>query len=87
MYLNLHSNDKPPNEEIHIGKLMQKKITEDGHTISWFARKIHRERSAIYAIFKNPHIHTSLLVQISIVLDYDFFQCFSDHLAKKQDKT
>ena len=77
----LKSGSTHQNKEIHVGKLMQKKITENGHTVSWFARKMNRDRTAIYAIFKNPHIHTSLLLQVSIVLNYDFFQHFSEYLA------
>ena len=83
--MQLKSGGKHQNKEIHIGKLMQKKITENGHTISWLARKMNRERSTIYAIFKSPHIHTSLLLRISIILRYDFFKHFSEYLATNDE--
>ena len=67
---------------MHIGKLMRRKIKENGHTVSWFAQKLNRERATVYTIFENPHIHTSLLLQVSIILDYDFFQHFSEALIK-----
>ena len=72
-----------PLKEIHVGKLMRKKIAENGHTVSWFAKKLNRERGTIYAIFENPHIHTSLLLQISVVLNYDFFKHFSEAFEQK----
>ena len=78
----LRSDGKSLTKEIHIGKLMRKKIRENGHTVSWFAQKLNRERGTLYTIFENPHIHTSLLLQISMILNYDFFQHFSEVLVK-----
>ena len=71
-------------ENIHTGQLIREVLKERGHTISWFAQKINRDRSTIYTIFENPHIHTSLLLQISMILNHDFFHYFSDYFIHKQ---
>ena len=80
----LFAKIKLMNEEIHAGHLIREVLKEKGHTVSWFAQKVNRERSTIYTIFENPHIHTSLLLQVSIILEYDFFQYFSDYFIHKQ---
>jgi len=66
------------NKEIHIGRLIQGKLKEDGRTVSWFARSINCERSNAYKIFKKPNIDTELLIRISKILKYDFFKLFSE---------
>jgi len=82
-YMFLCPKMKQMYEKIHIGELIRETLKEKGHTISWFAKKLNRNRSTIYIIFKNPHIHTLLLLQISVILNHDFFKYLSEHFENK----
>ena len=70
--------------DIDIGKIIQKKIKEDGHSITWVARKMNCDRTNIYKIFQNSHINTLQLLRISKVLNYDFFIHFSEYFAENK---
>ena len=72
------------NKELHIGKLIQNKLKDEGRTTSWFARKMRCTPSSIHKICQKPHIHSELLLRISLVLDYDFFVHYSDYIAKSR---
>ena len=64
--------------EIHIGKLIQNKLREDGRSVSWLAKKIHCKRDNVYKIFDRSSIDTELLLRISFALNTDFFAYMSD---------
>jgi len=59
-------------QNIHIGSIIKKKLTEKSMTITEFACKINRERTTVYDIFERKSIDVELLIKISHVLDYDF---------------
>lgn len=63
--------------KIHIGQLIQQKLKEQGRTVTWFARQLNYDRSNAYKIFSKPHIDTDLLLTISKVLNYDFFEVYT----------
>ena len=67
-------------EKIHIGELIRKEIHKEGRTIKWFAVKLDCERINIYKLLKRPSLNTDLLLRISIILKYDFFDYYSKHL-------
>jgi plasmid maintenance system antidote protein VapI len=67
------------NTEVHIGKLICKKMKESGHTASWLARKMECHPSTIQKIFTKQHINTGVLMRISIILQYNFFAHYSDY--------
>jgi len=69
--------------EIHIGMLIRQKLKEDGRSAVWLARKMNRERSAVYKIFKAQDINTCQLAQISVILKYNFFVHYTDYVAMK----
>ena len=72
-----HCTDQLMSEEIHIGKLIRDKLKEDGHSVSWFARKMSCDRTNIYKIFRKQHIDNELLMRISFTLNYNFFSKYS----------
>ena len=72
------------NKVLHIGKLIQKKLKDEGRTTSWFARKMRCTPSSIHKICQKPHIHSELLLRISLVLDCDFFAYYSDFIVKSK---
>ena len=58
--------------DIHIGAIIQEKLTEKSMTVTGLANKISRERTTVHDIFKRKSIDTELLIEISKALDYDF---------------
>lgn len=61
-------------KEIHIGKLIHAKMKEQGRTNVWLARQLPCSPNHIYKIYNNPSISTDLLVRISNILGYNFFE-------------
>lgn len=57
---------------VHIGKLIEEKLRQQGRSVSWFAGKLYYDRTNVYSIFKKKSIDTDLLLRISHVLDYNF---------------
>ncbi|HBO09502.1 MULTISPECIES: hypothetical protein [Barnesiella] len=72
---------------IHIGSLIEKKLREQGRTVTWFAAALHCDRTNVYKIFQKSSIDSSMLYRISCILGYDFFseytQSFDKGVAKK----
>lgn len=71
---------------IHIGSVIKDKFDELGLPVSWFAKELCCDRTNVYSIFKRESIDTSLLVKISLILNHDFFKCYSDDLRDKNNK-
>ncbi len=55
-------------------------------SVTEFAKKINKSRGNIYSIFLRNAIETDLLVIISDVLQYDFFQLFSNSNKQLNEK-
>ena len=62
--------------EIHIGKLIKAKMKEQGRTNVWLARQLPCSPNHIYKIYNSPSINTEMLVRISNLLGYNFFEDF-----------
>ena len=58
---------------IHIGSLIEQELRKQERLVAWFARKLHCDPSNVYKIFKKQSIDTQLLVNISAILQHDFF--------------
>ena len=63
-------------KEIHIGKLIRMKMKEQGRTNVWLARQLPCSPNHIYKIYNIPSINTEMLVRISKILGYNFFEEF-----------
>ncbi|MDR3287560.1 MAG: XRE family transcriptional regulator [Prevotellaceae bacterium] len=74
------------NTKINIGQLIRDKLKENGQAISWLAAKVHCERCNFYKLLKRNHIDTDLLLQISIIINFDFFTYYSELLKNSDDK-
>ena len=61
-------------EEYHIGKEIEKEVRKKYPSIDAFAKALHRERQTVYDIFKRAHIATDRLMEVSRILNRDFFQ-------------
>lgn len=59
---------------INIGENIKEELDRQERTISWLARKLNRTRTYVYRMLKKNSIDTSVLAQISQLLERDFFQ-------------
>ena len=59
---------------LHIGRLIKTVFERSGMTVSEFARQLNCERTNIYTIFKRRTIDVELLINISKILNYNFFE-------------
>ena len=73
-------------ENFNIGALILQKLKENGQAVSWLAEKVNSDRSNFYRILKRKHIDTQLLMNISQVLNIDFFASFSEYLSNTKTK-
>ena len=60
--------------DLHIGQLIKTVFERSGMTVSEFARRLNCERTNVYTIFKRRSIDVELLVNISKILKYNFFE-------------
>ena len=66
-----------------IGKIIEKILREKRIPVTEFAKKINTNRNNVYNIFTRETIDTGLLLKISEILEYDFFQHYiSDETTK-----
>ncbi|MDE5635386.1 MAG: XRE family transcriptional regulator [Muribaculaceae bacterium] len=66
-----------------IGQLIKEELRSQERSVSWFARKLHLDRSNVYRLFQKNSIDTDLLSRISLVLGRDFFAILSDHIKER----
>ena len=69
---------------MHIGKLIREQVEEQGKTVVWFARQLSCSRTNVYKIFERPSIDTSLLMRISTILKYNFFNDYMNEMEGKE---
>lgn len=70
---------------IHIGQIIQDELRRQERTPTWLARKINCKRSNVYYIFSQQSINTDLLRRISVALDRDFFNEYSQDIKGSTD--
>jgi len=68
---------------IPIGKLIQEKLAEKNQTVVWLSQQIPCSRTNIYKIFNKNSIDTEMLYRISQILEFDFFQYYSDSIINR----
>lgn len=67
---------------IHIGKLIRHELQRQGRTVAWLTRKLNCSRSNVYKIFEKPTLDTAILLQISKLMEVDFFRYYTNELSK-----
>ena len=68
---------------INIGERIKDELDRQERTISWLARKLNRNRAAVYRLLKKNSIDTNVLSQISLLLGRDFFKELSQEVSDK----
>lgn len=66
-----------------IGLLIKAELERQERSVSWFARHLACDRSNVYRIFRKDNLDIKLLMQISTILDHDFFADISKTIFKK----
>jgi hypothetical protein len=64
--------------KVHIGKLISDKLAEKDRSMTWLAKKVYKDPSCLCKMLKRNYINTELLLRISLILEYDFFACYSN---------
>ena len=63
-------------KEVHIGNRIKAVLKEQGRTSVWLAKQIPCTPNHLYKVYASPSINTDLLVHLSRILDYNFFEDF-----------
>lgn len=63
---------------IHIGQAIEAELKDQERTVSWLSRRLDCDRTKIYQIFHKPAIKTDMLMQISLVLNKNFFKMLEE---------
>ena len=64
--------------------MIETELRRQNKTVSWLARSICHERSSIYKIFSRRSVDVYLLLQISVLLNHDFFLDISSAINSRK---
>jgi len=67
---------------IHIGEEIQNHLALQQRSVAWLATQLRCDPSNLRKMLKHSYLPTDLLYRISIILDKDFFACYSQLLKK-----
>lgn len=73
-------------DTLHVGNMIKNELRKQGRSITWLSYQVNCTRMNLYKVFRRPWIYTDLLLEISEVLDYDFFKVYSDYYQKRKQK-
>ena len=77
-----------PTGHIHIGQLIQDQLKKDQRSVGWLSRQIPCSRNHVYKLFKRPSLDGELLLRISIVMQFNFFQYYTtEFLQSLKERT
>lgn len=62
---------------LNIGQCIKEEMLKQERTMSWLARKLNRDRSAVYRMLNKNSIDTNTLSEILRLLNRDFFRDLS----------
>ena len=62
---------------LHIGRCIKEKLEEQGQTTVWLARQLGCHRTNLYKIYEKPTIDTGILLRISRIMRYNFFDMYA----------
>lgn len=71
---------------IHIGKVIEKVLRDQGKTVTWFARSLYCDRTNVYKIFQRENVDSEMLYRISKILSHDFFKYYSKELEEDTEE-
>ena len=65
---------------IHIGSLIEQELRRQDRSVTWLASELHCDRTNVYKVFKRKSIDTRLLMDISVILQHNFFLDYADEV-------
>ena len=65
---------------IHIGSLIEQELRRQERSVTWLAAELHCDRTNVYKVFKRKSIDTRLLMDISVILQHNFFLDYADEV-------
>ncbi len=75
---------------MHIGNTIFEEVKRQGKTTVWLAKELSCNRTKVYRIYEKSSIDISLLMRISLILNFNFFELFAQEydgiLSKKQEE-
>lgn len=71
--------------KLHIGHMVKSVFDKSGLSVAEFARRIHCERTNVYAIFERNDIGVEQLMKISVALNHNFFDDIIDQSGMKSN--
>ena len=66
---------------MHIGQHIRQQMYIKSKTTSWLAHELAYSRTNVYKIYDKKSIDTDLLLRISKLLQYDFFEVYSQAIG------
>lgn len=69
--------------KIGVGQMIRLVLNKKGRTVVWLAERLGCSRTNVYKIFERHSIGTEYLLEISKILEYDFFKLYSEELEKE----
>ena len=66
--------------ELEIGNLIRAEMEKEGRKAVWLAKKINYEKSKVTRIYQGEDIRISMLAEICIHLEVDFFAYCSEYV-------
>ena len=71
-------------KEPHAGKMIKAELKRQGRTITWLAQQFGYTRENMYKTLSRSWLRTEHLLKISVIMDCDFFQYYSDWYKKNK---
>ena len=71
---------------VNIGQDIKDELMRQERSVSWMARKLGCNRTAVYRLMQKNSIDTGLLLSISIILKHNFFSSFEQEIEQKLNK-
>ena len=68
---------------IDIGQCIKAQLERQGKTTVWLAAQLGCHRTNLYKIYEKRTIDTGILLRISKIMGYDFFQLYSEEINEQ----
>lgn len=70
---------KKKDKKVHLGQKIQELVEKKRLSKADFARMINKTRPSVYHIYASASVDSELLATISLALEYNFFQLYTNN--------
>lgn len=71
---------------LHMGNLIRQRMKEKQISVVLMAKHLSCSRNNVYKLLNKYSMDTEVLVKISRLLDFDFFELYSKEIQNKNEK-